>query len=53
MKESHLNRARRFLQRRGIELPVYWGNRNWAPYLEEAVTDAAAAGDTSSQCGRK
>jgi ferrochelatase len=35
------------LAQRGIDLPVYWGNRNWAPYLEEAVTDAAAAGDTS------
>jgi ferrochelatase len=34
------------LARRGIQLPVYWGNRNWAPYLEEAVSDAAAAGDT-------
>lgn len=35
------------LARRGIDLPVYWGNRNWAPYLDEAVTDAAASGDTS------
>ncbi|MGX1701533.1 ferrochelatase [Microbacterium sp. NPDC055357] len=35
------------LARRGIDLPVYWGNRNWAPYLEEAVTEAAAAGDTT------
>jgi ferrochelatase len=26
------------LARRGIDLPVYWGNRNWAPYLDEAVT---------------
>jgi protoporphyrin/coproporphyrin ferrochelatase len=34
------------LARRGLELPVYWGNRNWAPYLEEAVQDAAGAGDT-------
>lgn len=32
------------LAARGIDLPVYWGNRNWAPYLEEAVQDAAAAG---------
>ena len=32
---------------RGLDLPVYWGNRNWAPYLEEAVQDAAAAGDTT------
>ncbi|WP_251449911.1 ferrochelatase [Microbacterium sp. Marseille-Q6648] len=35
------------LARRGIDLPVYWGNRNWAPYLEEAVTDAAEAGHTT------
>ena len=35
------------LAARGIDLPVYWGNRNWAPFLEEAVQDAAAAGDTT------
>jgi ferrochelatase len=35
------------LARRGIDLPVYWGNRNWAPYLEEAVADAAEAGHTT------
>ncbi len=35
------------LERRGIDLPVYWGNRNWAPFLEDAVQDAAAAGDTA------
>ncbi|MFE5408748.1 ferrochelatase [Microbacterium sp. NPDC056569] len=35
------------LARRAIDLPVYWGNRNWAPYLGEAVTDAAAAGRTN------
>ncbi|MFG6445483.1 ferrochelatase [Microbacterium sp. P07] len=35
------------IARRGLGLPVYWGNRNWAPYLEEAVTDAAAAGHTT------
>jgi ferrochelatase len=34
------------LERRGIALPVFWGNRNWAPYLEEAVQDAAASGRT-------
>ncbi len=34
------------LARRGIDLPVYWGNRNWAPYLDSAVTDAAASGHT-------
>lgn len=33
------------LAQRGIALPVYWGNRNWAPYLEDAVQEAADAGD--------
>lgn len=31
---------------RGIALPVYWGNRNWAPMLEGTVQEAAAAGHT-------
>ncbi len=30
----------------GVDLPVYWGNRNWAPYLDEALQQAAAAGAT-------
>lgn len=32
------------LHARGIRLPVYWGNRNWAPYLREAVSEAHEAG---------
>lgn len=32
------------LARRGIQLPVYWGNRNWGPYLHEALTEAANDG---------
>ena len=35
------------LAQRGIDLPVYWGNRNWTPYLEEAVSEAAANGHTT------
>ncbi|MEO9015586.1 MAG: ferrochelatase [Terrimesophilobacter sp.] len=35
------------LARRGVDLPVYWGNRNWAPYLSDALAAAGAAGDTS------
>jgi protoporphyrin/coproporphyrin ferrochelatase len=35
------------LDRRGVDLPVYWGNRNWAPYLSDALTAASAAGDTT------
>jgi len=29
---------------RGIALPVYWGNRNWEPYLPDTVATMAAAG---------
>jgi len=25
------------LERRGIELPLYWGNRNWNPYLNDEL----------------
>jgi ferrochelatase len=35
------------LARRAIDLPVYWGNRNWAPYLADAVTDAATSGHST------
>lgn len=29
---------------RGIDLPIYWGNRNWDPYLTETCAEMAAAG---------
>ena len=32
------------LARRGIDLPVLWGNRNWEPYLAEAVSEAGRRG---------
>lgn len=32
------------LDARGLDLPVYWGNRNWDPYLTDAVREAHAAG---------
>jgi len=32
------------LTRRGLDLPVYWGNRNWDPYLTDALREAHAAG---------
>ncbi|MEC4016634.1 ferrochelatase [Streptomyces sp. H27-D2] len=28
----------------GLELPVYWGNRNWAPYLTDVLREAAVDG---------
>jgi len=29
---------------RGIDLDVFWGNRNWAPYLTDAMREASDAG---------
>ncbi|AAZ55978.1 ferrochelatase [Thermobifida fusca] len=28
----------------GVELPIYWGNRNWDPYLEDTVAEMARNG---------
>jgi protoporphyrin/coproporphyrin ferrochelatase len=35
------------LARRGIDLPVLWGNRNWDPYLREALGEARERGFTT------
>ncbi|MFF1571545.1 ferrochelatase [Leifsonia sp. NPDC058292] len=32
------------LASRGIDLPVLWGNRNWDPYLKDALIDANERG---------
>jgi len=32
------------LKARGVDLPVYWGNRNWDPMLAETVRSMAEAG---------
>ncbi|MGA0567866.1 ferrochelatase [Rathayibacter sp. KR2-224] len=32
------------LARRGIDLPIHWGNRNWNPYFTDAVREAHEAG---------
>ena len=29
---------------RGVGLPVYWGNRNWDPYLTDTLAEMASAG---------
>jgi ferrochelatase len=34
------------LSRRGIDLPVLWGNRNWEPYLSAALVEANDRGFT-------
>lgn len=32
------------IDRRGVKLPVIWGNRNWHPYTVDALRDASAFG---------
>lgn len=32
------------LQRRGIELPLFWGNRNWTPLLTDTLHEMTAKG---------
>ena len=34
----------------GIDLPVYWGNRNWDPYLADALREMRADGVTAAIC---
>ena len=34
------------LARRGIDLPVLWGNRNWQPFIRDAVVEANERGFT-------
>ena len=34
----------------GLDLPVYWGNRNWDPYLTEAVEEMRADGVRRALC---
>jgi protoporphyrin/coproporphyrin ferrochelatase len=38
------NRALLAALRSGLDVPVYWGNRNWTPYLTDTVREMAADG---------
>lgn len=39
-----LDALRAELDRRHHDLPLHWGNRNWAPYIEDTMAQIAAAG---------
>jgi protoporphyrin/coproporphyrin ferrochelatase len=41
---SLLTALRNELRRRGIPVPLYWGNRNWEPYLSEELAAIQQAG---------
>jgi len=45
-----LEALREDLKGAGIDLPVYWGNRNWHPLLEDTVREMAADGITRAAC---
>lgn len=34
----------------GLDLPIYWGNRNWDPYLRDATRQMSADGITHPVC---
>jgi protoporphyrin/coproporphyrin ferrochelatase len=39
-----LDAIRKDFAEHGLDLPVYWGNRNWAPYLTDALREAVRDG---------
>jgi protoporphyrin/coproporphyrin ferrochelatase len=45
-----LGAIRADLAEHGLDLPVYWGNRNWDPYLTDAVRQMTADGVTRAAC---
>ncbi|MGA8257704.1 MAG: ferrochelatase [Nocardioides sp.] len=47
---SFLAAVRADLDAHGLSLPIYWGNRNWDPYLRDTVATMAADGITRVAC---
>ncbi|MEW2634259.1 ferrochelatase [Streptomyces sp. NPDC048389] len=39
-----LGALRKDFAEHGLDLPVYWGNRNWAPYLTDTLREMSDAG---------
>lgn len=39
-----LDALRKDFAEQGLDLPVYWGNRNWAPYLTDTLREMTRAG---------
>ena len=50
LNRDFLAAVRADLAEAGLDLPVYWGNRNWDPYLRDAVEQMAADGVTRAAC---
>ncbi|MEJ7833073.1 MAG: ferrochelatase [Nocardioides sp.] len=45
-----LEALRADLAEAGLDLPVYWGNRNWDPYLADTLAQMTADGVTRAAC---
>jgi ferrochelatase len=45
-----LRELREDLAANGIDLPVYWGNRNWSPYLADTLREMRGDGVRSAAC---
>jgi len=45
-----LEAVRTDLRDHGIDIPVYWANRNWEPYLRDTVSRMQSDGVTSAAC---
>src|SRR3954447_21534724 len=50
LNRSLLGAIRDDLRDHGIDLPVYWGNRNWDPFLADAVARMKDDGVTRAAC---
>ena len=50
LNRSLLAAIRDDLGAHGIDIPVYWGNRNWDPYLGDAVAEMQADGVRRVAC---
>ena len=46
LNRTLVDQIRAELSSRGEQMPVLWGNRNWDPYLAEALREARALGAT-------
>jgi len=50
LNREFLEALREDLKGAGIDIPVYWGNRNWDPYLEDTVRQMRADGIRRAAC---
>jgi ferrochelatase len=50
LNRALLSAVRDDLRDHGIDLPVYWGNRNWDPFLADTVAQMTDEGVTRAAC---